>query len=39
MEQHEGNRFDLKAFHQNLLEIGPATLPIVKKYLLLRYTE
>lgn len=39
MEQREGSRFDLKTFHQNLLEIGPAPFPIVKKYLLLRYTE
>ena len=39
MEQQEGSHFELKTFHQNLLEIGPAPFPIVKKYLLLRYTE
>lgn len=39
IEQQEGRNFDLKIFHQNLLEIGPAPFPIVKKYLLLRYAE
>ena len=33
----EGDTFDLKKFHKNILEIGPAPFPIVKKYLLMRY--
>lgn len=33
----EGDAFDLKKFHKNLLEIGPAPFPIVKKYLLMEY--
>lgn len=33
----EGDTFSMKEFHQNLLEIGPAPFPVVKKYLLLRY--
>lgn len=35
----EGNSFDIKKFHQNLLEIGPAPFPVLKKYLLLRYSS
>lgn len=33
----EGDSFDLKKFHKNILEIGPAPFPIVKKYLLMEY--
>lgn len=33
----EGDAFDLKNFHKNILEIGPAPFPIVKKYLLMNY--
>ena len=33
----EGDAFDLKKFHKNLLEIGSAPFPIVKKYLLMEY--
>lgn len=33
----EGDAFDLKKFHKNILEIGPAPFPIVKKYLLMKY--
>ncbi len=33
----EGDSFDLKNFHKNILEIGPAPFPIVKKYLLMKY--
>ena len=28
-----GNDFDLKIFHQNLLEIGPVQFPVLKKYM------
>lgn len=37
VQEIEGTDFNLKRFHQNLLEIGPAPFPIVKKYLLMRY--
>lgn len=37
IQKTEGDSFSLKDFHQNLLEIGPAPFPVVKKYLLLRY--
>lgn len=33
----EGDAFDLKKFHKNILEIGPAPFPVVKKYLLMEY--
>ena len=33
----EGDAFDLKKIHKNVLEIGPAPFPIVKKYLLMEY--
>lgn len=37
VQEIQGTDFNLKLFHQNLLEIGPAPFPIVKKYLLMRY--
>lgn len=33
----EGDAFNLKNFHKNILEIGPAPFPVVKKYLLMKY--
>ena len=33
----EGNSFQLKDFHENLLKIGPGPFPVVKKYLLAQY--
>mgnify|MGYP003279221514 FL=1 len=33
----EGDAFDLKKFHKNVLEIGPAPFPVLKKYLLMKY--
>ena len=33
VQQKEGNSFDLKEFHRDVLEIGPAPFPIVQKYL------
>ncbi len=33
----EGDSFNLKEFHKNVLEIGPAPFPVVKKYLLMEY--
>lgn len=33
----EGDAFNLKEFHKNILEIGPAPFPVVKKYLLMKY--
>lgn len=35
----QGNSFSIKDFHRNLLELGPAPFPVIKKYLLLRYSE
>ena len=37
IQELEGDAFDLKNFHKNILEIGPAPFPIVKKYLLMNY--
>lgn len=37
VEEIQENDFSLKKFHQNLLEIGPAQFPVVKKYLLMQY--
>lgn len=37
VQEIQSNAFHLKAFHQNLLEIGPAPFPVVKKYLLMKY--
>lgn len=33
----EGTDFRLEEFHKNLLDLGPAQFPVVKKYLLLKY--
>ena len=33
VQQKEGDSFDLKEFHRDVLEIGPAPFPIVQKYL------
>src|SRR5699024_3828024 len=32
-----GSSFNLKEFHKNLLDIGPAPFPVVEKYLLAEY--
>lgn len=37
VENKKGTDFQLKDFHQKILEIGPAPFPVVKKYLLLQY--
>lgn len=37
VENKKGTDFRLKDFHQKILEIGPASFPVVKKYLLLQY--
>lgn len=37
VENTQGNSFNLKEFHRNILELGPAPFPIVKKYLLRQY--
>ena len=33
-KEKKGSAFSLKAFHQKVLEIGPAPFPVVSKYLL-----
>ena len=33
VQETEGSRFQPKEFHKNLLDIGPAPFPVVKKYL------
>ena len=33
MEDTLGDDFNLKAFHQNLLEIGPVQFPVLQKYM------
>lgn len=37
VENKKGTDFQLKDFHQKILEIGPAPFPVVKKYLLFQY--
>lgn len=37
IENKKGTDFQLKDFHQKILEIGPAPFPVVKKYLLSQY--
>lgn len=37
LENKKGTDFQLKDFHQKILEIGPAPFPVVKKYLFLQY--
>ena len=37
VQEIQGEDFNLKTFHQNLLEIGSAPFPVVKKYLLMKY--
>lgn len=32
-----GKSFQLKEFHQYILELGPAQFPVLKKYLLMEY--
>ena len=29
----QGNDFDLKTFHQQILDIGPVQFPVLKKYM------
>lgn len=35
-QKKEGDSFNLKKFHQNVLEIGPVSFPILEKYLFLQ---
>lgn len=37
VKNKKGTDFQLKDFHQKILEIGPAPFPVVKKYLLFQY--
>lgn len=37
VHNQQGTSFNLKEFHKNILEIGPAPFPVVKKYLLIKY--
>lgn len=33
MQEREGDQFDLRGFHRQVLEIGPVQFPVLKKYL------
>lgn len=37
VQTETGSNFNLKEFHKNLLDIGPAPFPVVEKYLLAEY--
>lgn len=37
VQTETGSSFNLKEFHKNLLDIGPAPFPVVEKYLLAEY--
>lgn len=37
VQTEAGSSFNLKEFHKNLLDIGPAPFPVVEKYLLAEY--
>ena len=33
MEENLGNTFDVKEFHSQLLNLGPAPFPVIEKYM------